>query len=225
MRWWGQLPRAVGEVDRWERLAVWGHAGRRQWGLGSAWGCRPWAAPGGDGIGWHRSMVARRRRRLARGPSASDDDRQRGHGGWRWGRRGPGADRRWWEGWWAVMAEVGLWRGWCDEFFCYTLRVEVGGIGRKRGVGMNFLNSLSRIRHSSVNWRMYCHLYSLVNRWMHSAFVHRFQVYSLVSVPRNIIQLTCFLVVGGWIGKVPDMRIWFVVSSCSNQLRTGSWNM
>jgi hypothetical protein len=49
------------------------------------------------------------------------------------------------------MAEVGLWRGWCDEFFCYTLRVEVGGVGRKRGVGMNFLNSLSRIRHSSVN--------------------------------------------------------------------------
>jgi hypothetical protein len=30
---------------------------------------------------------------------------------------------------------------------------------------------------------------------------------------------------GGWIGKVPGIWIGFVVSSCSNQLRTGSWNV
>jgi hypothetical protein len=30
---------------------------------------------------------------------------------------------------------------------------------------------------------------------------------------------------GGWIGKVPRVQTGFVVSSCSNQLRTGSWNM
>jgi hypothetical protein len=30
---------------------------------------------------------------------------------------------------------------------------------------------------------------------------------------------------GGWIGKVPGVWIGFVVSCCSNQLRTSSWNV
>jgi hypothetical protein len=30
---------------------------------------------------------------------------------------------------------------------------------------------------------------------------------------------------GGWIGKVPGVQFGFVVSSFSNQLRTGSWNV
>jgi hypothetical protein len=30
---------------------------------------------------------------------------------------------------------------------------------------------------------------------------------------------------GDWIEKLPEVRIGVVVSSCLNQLRTGSWNL
>jgi hypothetical protein len=62
----------------------------------------------------------------------------------------------------------------------------MGRDGEGIDAGTNFWHLSGPTIHSSVNRRMYCHVYSSVNRRIYSAYIHRFQLYSSVLVPRNI---------------------------------------